>query len=101
MDQKQQLMTDLLNNYAGDDAWQHYVSTFEKDWHERNDKELFLSYFQDRELAIVLSVYFDVGAIEWFERNDIPALKGAGSPKDLLSASAGITCLRSLLMRLP
>src|SRR5471030_1592676 len=101
MDKKQQqLITEFLINYPGDQAWQDYVSAFEKDWNERNDKELFLSFFKDRELAVVISYHFDSreNAFEWFESSDIPALKGLGSPKDLvLSGSAGMNCVRSVL----
>ena len=105
MDKKhQQLITDFLINYDGDEAWQNYVSAFEKEWNQRTDKELLLSYFEDRGLAVVISYHCESleDALAWFECSDIPAFKGLGSPKDLvLSGSAGMKFVRTVLMRFP
>ncbi len=83
-----------------DEYWQKYVAAYRREWDERTDKDVFLSYFHDEELALVLSWHFDDKAMCWFEGH-IPVLYGA-SPKDLWEAGDdGIRTLKAIIMTLP
>lgn len=90
----------LIEEFPGEAAWQRFVDVFRSGWIEVADKPAWLAATGDEEIAIVLSVSMGEKALTWLDR-PVGALDKLAPQTVLDTVPAGVTAVKSLLMRMP